>query len=47
MKTVTYFIQFILILILFLLFKILGLRYASKISSKLVSLIGPFLDQKE
>ena len=46
MKSAIYFIQFILILILFLLFRILGLRYASKISSKLVSLIGPFFRSK-
>jgi len=46
MKTVKYFIQFIIILILFLVFKILGLKFASYISSKVVSLIGPFFRSK-
>ena len=46
MKTLKYFIQFIIILILFFIFKILGLRFASYISSKVVSLIGPFFRSK-
>ena len=36
-----------MILILFLLFKILGLKYASKVSSKLASFIGPFFRSKK
>ena len=46
MKTIKYFIQFIIILTFFLIFKILGLRLASYTSSKIVSLIGPFFRSK-
>ena len=46
MKSVKYFIQFLIISTLFLFFKILGLRYASYISGKIVSLIGPFFRSK-
>ena len=38
--------QFLIISILFLLFKILGLNYASYISGKIVSFIGPFFRSK-
>jgi len=46
MKSVKYFIQFLIISTLFLFFKILGLRYASYISGKIVSFIGPFFRSK-
>ncbi|MDC1280067.1 lysophospholipid acyltransferase family protein [Pelagibacteraceae bacterium] len=46
MKSIKYFIQFFIISILFLIFKILGLHYASYISSKIVSFIGPFFRSK-
>jgi len=46
MKSIKYFIQFLIISILFLLFKILGLNYASYISGKIVSFIGPFFRSK-
>ena len=46
MKTVKYFIQFVLILLLFFIFKILGLRFASYVSSKLVAFIGPIFRSK-
>jgi KDO2-lipid IV(A) lauroyltransferase len=46
MKSVKYFIQFLIISTLFLFFKILGLRFASYISGKIVSLIGPFFRSK-
>ena len=42
MRTIKYFIQFIIILVCFLFFKIFGLRVASIISSNIVSCIGPF-----
>jgi len=42
MKSIKYFIQFLIIIILFLIFKVLGLTLASYISGKIVSLIGPF-----
>ncbi len=47
MKSVKYFIQFFIITFFFLLFKILGLRLSSNISSKIISLIGPFFRSKE
>ena len=46
MKSIKYFMQFLIISILFLLFKILGLNYASYISGKIVSFIGPFFRSK-
>jgi Kdo2-lipid IVA lauroyltransferase/acyltransferase len=47
MKSLKYFIQFIIILILFLIFKILGLKFASFISGKIISFVGPFFRSKE
>ena len=47
MKSIKYFIQFLIILILFILFRILGLRYASYISSKIISYVGPFFRSKD
>ncbi len=42
MKSIKYFIQFLIISILFLIFKIIGLSYASYFSGKIISLFGPF-----
>tara|TARA_B100000787_G_C16196847_1_gene301527 strand:+ start:4364 stop:5224 length:861 start_codon:yes stop_codon:yes gene_type:complete len=42
MKSIKYFFQFLIISILFIIFKILGLRLSSKISSKILILFGPF-----
>ena len=47
MKSIKYFIQFLIIFIFFLLFKILGLKFASYISGKIVSFIGPFFRSKD
>jgi KDO2-lipid IV(A) lauroyltransferase len=47
MKSIKYFIQFLIILILFLLFKILGLKFASFVSSKIMSIIGPIFRSKD
>ena len=47
MKSIKYFIQFLVIITFFLIFKILGLKFASKISSKITSLIGPFFRSKK
>ena len=47
MKTIKYFIQFLIILILFLIFKILGLRFASYLSSKIISIVGPIFRSKD
>ena len=47
MKLIKYFIQFIIICFFFLLFKILGLRIASILSSRIMSFIGPFFRSKK
>ena len=41
MKLIKYFIQFLIIITLFQFFKILGLKFASYISSKIISVFGP------
>ena len=46
MKSIKYFTQFLIISILFLIFKILGLSYASYISGRIVSFIGPSFRSK-
>ena len=47
MKQIKYFIKFLIIIILFLIFKILGLKISSMLSSKIVSYIGPFFRSKK
>ena len=47
MKSIKYFTQFLSILLLFLFFKILGLKNASYISSKIISFVGPFFRSKD
>ena len=46
MKLIKYFIQFLFIITLFLIFKVLGLKIASFISSKILSFFGPFFRSK-
>ena len=46
MKLIKYFIQFLVIIILLLVFKILGLKIASFISNKIASLFGPIFRSK-
>ena len=46
MKPIKYFTQFLIISILFLMFKILGLNFASYISGKIISFVGPFFRSK-
>ena len=46
MKLIKYFTQFLIIFIFFIIFKILGLKFASYLSGKIVSLIGPFFRSK-
>ena len=46
MKSIKYFIQFFVIFIFFLLFKVLGLKLASYISGKIISIIGTFFRSK-
>ena len=42
MKILKYFLQFLFIIILFLIFKIIGLKYSSKLSGNIFSFLGPF-----
>mgnify|MGYP006075431999 FL=1 len=46
MKSIKYFVQFFIIFIFFIVFKILGLRLASNFSSKLLKFFGPFFRSK-
>jgi KDO2-lipid IV(A) lauroyltransferase len=46
MKSIKYFIQFLIISSLFLIFKVLGLNFASYLSGKIISCIGPFFRSK-
>ena len=47
MKLIKYFIQFLIISIFFILFKVLGLRMASNFSKIIFSLLGPFFRSKK
>ena len=47
MNLIKYFIQFLIITILFVIFRILGLKIASYVSSKILILIGPFFRSKK
>ena len=47
MKLIKYFIQFLIISILFFLFKVLGLKLSSRFSKNLFSLLGPFFRSKK
>ena len=47
MKLIKYFTQFLIISILFFLFKILGLKLASNFSKKLSGILGPFFRSKQ
>ena len=42
MKILKYFLQFLFFIILFLIFKIIGLKYSSKLSGNIFSFLGPF-----
>ena len=46
MKNINYFIQFILIILLYSLYKIIGLKNSRKISSRIFSILGPFFRSK-
>jgi KDO2-lipid IV(A) lauroyltransferase len=46
MSQIKYFIQFIFIYLLFTLFKLIGIKLASNLSSKIISLFGPFFRSK-
>ncbi len=42
MKILKYFLQFVFVFLLFLIFKIIGPKYSSKLSSNIFSVFGPF-----
>ena len=46
MKIIKYFFEFIIIISLFCIFKIIGLQNASNLGGILGKVIGPFFDQK-
>jgi len=47
MRLIKYFIQFIFIIFMFLLFKIIGLKLSKSLSSFIFKLIGPYLRSKK
>ena len=47
MKIIKYFFEFIFFLLLFIVFKILGYRLASNLSSKIIGFCGPFFRPKK
>ena len=47
MKSIKYFIQFLIISILFMLFKVLGLKLSSTFSKLIFGLLGPFFRSKQ
>ena len=47
MKSIKYFIQFLIISFLFLIFKFLGLNFSSYLSGKIISFIGPLFRSKD
>ena len=47
MKNIKYFLQFILIIIFFFIFKILGIKLASNLSGKIFQTIGPLFRSKK
>ncbi len=47
MKYIKYFIQFILVIISFIIFKIIGPNFSSKLSGKIFEIIGPFFRSKQ
>ena len=47
MKNIKYFIQFLLIIISFVIFKLLGVKFSSNLSGKIFEKIGPFFRSKK
>ena len=47
MKNIKYFIQFLLIIISFVIFKFLGVKFSSNLSGKIFEKIGPFFRSKK
>ena len=46
MKTLVYFFQFVFVIFLFLIFKILGLKISSALGGKIFQILGPFFRSK-
>ena len=42
MKNIKYFIQYIIILVLFIFYKLLGLKYSRLVSAQIFKIFGPF-----
>ena len=47
MKIIKYFLEFLFIIILFIIFKILGLKLASSFGSYIGNILGPFFRSKK
>jgi hypothetical protein len=47
MKTIKYFLQFIIIITFFCIFKLIGIKLALIISDNLVKILGPMFRSKE
>ena len=47
MRNIKYFLQFILVILFFFVFKILGIRLASNLSGKIFQIIGPLFRSKK
>ena len=47
MNNIKYFFQFIFIIMMFFIFKIIGFKYSSFIGGKLFQVIGPFFRSKK
>ena len=47
MKLIKYFLQFLFVIFLFFIFKIIGLKFSRSLASKLFSIIGPFFRSKK
>ena len=47
MKQIKYFLQYIIILFLFIIFKILGLKYSSILSGYILKIFGPIFRSKK
>ena len=47
MKIIKYFFEFLIIIILFIIFKILGMKFASNFGALIGGLLGPFFRSKK
>ena len=47
MNSIKYLFQFVIVIFLFLIFKLLGLKFSSYISGKLFQIVGPFFRSKK